>query len=59
VNRPPRDEKLLLRGGAEDFTTDLHPGTGVEDNPEFVAALMVLARESAARLDGDDLDRAR
>src|SRR5215218_9304222 len=58
VDRAPRDKEFLLGLGMEDLVAELDPGTGVENDPELVAVMVILARERAARLDGDDLDRA-
>ncbi len=58
VHRLPRDEKLLSDLGLEDIFAELYPSPLVQNDPELVAVMVVLAGELAARGDGDDLDRA-
>src|SRR5215210_6350043 len=57
VDRPPGYVQFFARLGAKDVFTQLHLYPVVEDHPQLVAAMMVLPREPAARLDRDDLDR--
>ena len=42
----------------QDFVTQFDLRAGVQHDPELVAAVMVLAREYATWIDGDDLDGA-
>src|SRR5215218_1410256 len=58
VYRLPGDEELLFYLGMEDLPVQLDSGAGIQDHPELVALVVVLAREHAARGDRDDLDRA-
>ena len=57
MHRPSRDEYLLPGLGFEDLFAELHAGSFVQDDPELVAVVVILARERAAGSDGDDLDR--
>ena len=50
--------ELLSGGGGEDLIAKLDLSVWVEDDPELVAVVMVLARKDAARVHGDDLNRA-
>src|ERR687890_677166 len=59
VHRSSGDEYLLPGLGFEYFFAELYLGSLVQNDPELVAAVVVLARERAARSDGDYLDRTR
>src|SRR5918992_4956605 len=48
VDRPSGYEELLLGFGVEDLSVQLDAGSPVEDDPELVALVVVLARERAA-----------
>ena len=58
MHRLPGDVELLPGGGGEDLLAELDARAGVEGYPELVAAMVVLARERATRLDGNNLDCA-
>ncbi len=54
--RSARDEEFLIWRGAQELVAQLDLRAQIQNHPELVAAVVVLAGEYAARLDGDDLD---
>ncbi len=58
MDRLPGDVELLPRGRGEDLLAELYACAWVDGDSELIAAVVVLARERTARLDGDDLDCA-
>ena len=55
VGRLAGNEHLLPDLRLKDFLAEFYAGSEVEDDPEFVPLVVVLAREDAARVDGYDL----
>jgi hypothetical protein len=58
VRRPARDDDLLVRDRLPDALADRDLQAGIEHDPELGPALVILERQPAAGLDGDDLDAA-